>query len=647
MFKGLRATFLLLTVPACIVAQTAAVPNSYQDLYSSLQGQLDKFYATVSAGWNGSQPNVDFSGALLTANANRGTEMLAPGAFDGVQMELRQLQARGLKAVTLSIGFPILSQDFLKFNGDPEDYQGFLGFYQQVSQQAHSMGLKVIVESGILFTGAYSANSGLNVSDYYKSLSTAQYLAGRAQMAALVASELQPDYLSLGAEPDTEAQISGQSMLNSPGGFAGMISNIVKTVRAAAPGIPLGAGTGTWVRDAPDYVSSLAGTGLDYIDLHIYPVNFQFLNSAISLADLAHTLGKDVAISEAWLLKERDSEFTTVDVASNPKIFARDAFSFWAPLDQEFLAGLTRFAYWKELKFASAFWTKYFWAYLDYNQVSGLSATQIVAQSSSASSSALQNGQVTGTGTFYRDALSVSGPPVTALSGASFQPFAVAPGSIISLFGANLASGAPVHASSIPLPTQLMGTSVTFTDSNGTSKPARFFYSSAQQLNVLVDPGVAVGPAVITVADSKGTLATGVITVTAAAPALFSANANGTGVAAANVVTVSANGSKTASNAFQCGSSGCSPVPIILGSGSDQVILILYGTGFASKNASQVMVNIGGVSVAPQYAGPQGFFQGLQQVNVAIPHSLAGRGQVNVQVTAGGVTSKAVTIALQ
>ena len=48
-----------------------------------------------------------------------------------------------------------------------------------------------------------------------------------------------------------------------------------------------------------------------------------------------------------------------------------------------------------------------------------------------------------------------------------------------------------------------------------------------------------------------------------------------------------------------------------------------------------------------QYAGDQGGFQGLDQVNVILPQTLAGKGPVTIQVTAGGVTANATNVTIQ
>ena len=89
-------------------------------------------------------------------------------------------------------------------------------------------------------------------------------------------------------------------------------------------------------------------------------------------------------------------------------------------------------------------------------------------------------------------------------------------------------------------------------------------------------------------------------------------------------------------------------VPIDLGPESDQVFLLLYGTGLRGRSAlSAVSARVGGVDAPVLYAGPQNDFQGLDQINLRLPRSLAGRGEVEIVLTADGQTSNAVRVSVK
>ena len=86
-------------------------------------------------------------------------------------------------------------------------------------------------------------------------------------------------------------------------------------------------------------------------------------------------------------------------------------------------------------------------------------------------------------------------------------------------------------------------------------------------------------------------------------------------------------------------------MPINLGPESDQVIVLLFGTGIRGRSSpSNVRVTIGGVNADVLFAGPQGVFAGLDQLNVRIPRSLIGRGEVDAVLTVDGKTANTVRL---
>ena len=239
-------------------------------------------------------------------------------------------------------------------------------------------------------------------------------------------------------------------------------------------------------------------------------------------------------------------------------------------------------------------------------------------------------------------------PPVAAfVNSASFQPGPVAPQELVTAFGSGFASQAVV-ASGQPLPLTLGDTAITITDSKGTVSAAPLYYVSPGQANFLIPGGVAPGAASVKVTRSGATVLTGSLTVAAVSPGLYSANGNGAGVAAAVAERVSASSAVTPLSAFSCQSGvplGCLSSPLSLGSSTDTVYLSLYGTGI--RGAATVQVFIAGQLVPWQYAGAQNQYQGLDQVNVAVPRSLAGAGEVSVYLVADGAVSNMTTVNVQ
>lgn len=86
-------------------------------------------------------------------------------------------------------------------------------------------------------------------------------------------------------------------------------------------------------------------------------------------------------------------------------------------------------------------------------------------------------------------------------------------------------------------------------------------------------------------------------------------------------------------------------LPIDVSDPNDQVFLLLFGTGFRYRqNLSGVSVTIGGVPVEVLYAGAQGGYYGLDQINLRLPRTLAGRGEMDVVLKVDGRTANIVRV---
>jgi uncharacterized protein (TIGR03437 family) len=240
-------------------------------------------------------------------------------------------------------------------------------------------------------------------------------------------------------------------------------------------------------------------------------------------------------------------------------------------------------------------------------------------------------------------------PPtkLSSISAASYIGTTVAPESDVAGFGVGLAPQTQV-ATAVPLPAVLAGSSLSVQDAANVLRLAPLFFVSAQQINYEVPPGTASGNATVTVATASGATASGTLQIASVAPGLFSANGNGTGVAAATAVRVNADGSQTPVTVFQSGSSANSYVPVPIDLSSGPVFLTLYGTGIRNRSSlTGVVCTIGGANATVQFAGAQGAFVGLDQVNLQVPPSLAGAGQVTISLTVDGQAANPVIISVQ
>jgi uncharacterized protein (TIGR03437 family) len=240
----------------------------------------------------------------------------------------------------------------------------------------------------------------------------------------------------------------------------------------------------------------------------------------------------------------------------------------------------------------------------------------------------------------------VIAPPGTVQPAAG-SGIAVAPSSLASIYGTNLAA-AIAQAQSQPLPETLGGVSVTVTDSAGVQSKAPLILVSPGQINLAVPNGAAAGAATFVVAGGGGSQ-NFAASIQAVAPALFSMNGTGTGVAAATAIRVQAGNAQMQFpvQVFQCSGSVCQSTPIALGVDTP-IYLTLYGTGIRNRSSlAGVTVTIAGVSVPVLYAGPSPGFEGLDQVNVGLALNLRGAGESDVVLTVDGQTSNTVTVNIQ
>jgi uncharacterized protein (TIGR03437 family) len=232
----------------------------------------------------------------------------------------------------------------------------------------------------------------------------------------------------------------------------------------------------------------------------------------------------------------------------------------------------------------------------------------------------------------------VNASPLTAVNAANFGLGPLAADSIASAFGTSMAARVEI-AQSLPLPLSLAGTAMTV---NGI--PAPLFFVSPTQINFVVPSGVDPGTATIVVSSPMGVYSLGNVEITQSAPAIFTADATGRGDAAALATIDGVNYQRP-------------PFDVLVNGRPN--ILVLYATGIRRAPASDpaddngvaesVTVTIDGRLARVLYAGAQGGFAGLDQINAEMPAALAGGGQrrVEVAVTVNGVAANRVTIQLK
>ena len=256
-------------------------------------------------------------------------------------------------------------------------------------------------------------------------------------------------------------------------------------------------------------------------------------------------------------------------------------------------------------------------------------------------------------GSLYGQVIISNGVLYAAYVSGELTAWRIPAASASALYSYSSASGVPAFAPgaiAASYATGLTVNSVTVTDSKGQKLKAEILYYTAGQVNYVVPDVAETGRATVTVAAANGVTAAGTIEISDVAPAIFTANSDGKGAAAA-YVTLYGPGNATASTlVFQCGTAAgsCVSKPVDIGATGQLAYLNLYGTGLRGRSTmDRVTCTIGGVAATVSYVGAQGGFTGLDQVNVLIPASLKKRGEVDVVLSVDGQLANTVKIAIQ
>ena len=380
----------------CVLILSAGVsaqgtPKKYQTLYRDLDAQLAALDLRVPAAPAGKLPIR--AATLLSANCHRGEILLESGAREATLRELDALKNLGAEGIVLQICYPLLTPAF-------RDPQPYLDYYVNLANEVRTRKLRLLVEHGTL----QAAFASVDVRPYYVKLNKPRFWRERYAELKTILVALQPDYVTLVSEPGPQSAGLKLSVKD----WRSYVAKSLDALGQDLGSFPtlLGAGCGVW--DDFAYVQAFAGIQrLHYIDLHLYPLVAAGEKSFERLLEWPDRIraidaGKLIVLSEFWLYKlGTDEKFKgTLD----PNVVARDPFSFWAPLDQKLLRIVGRAVRSKNFELAAPFWSRYFFAYLDYSDplTYRLNARQLLDLAGQRAYEAILNNRVTETGGAFR-----------------------------------------------------------------------------------------------------------------------------------------------------------------------------------------------------------------------------------------------------
>ena len=216
--------------------------------------------------------------------------------------------------------------------------------------------------------------------------------------------------------------------------------------------------------------------------------------------------------------------------------------------------------------------------------------------------------------------------PATTANGA------VAPGSMVAIFGTDLAGGTG-RAVVVPLQTTVLDTTVTM---NGVAVP--LFYVSKTQINAQVPYETALGTVNIQVLRGTQTTSVQNAQVTSTAPGVFTLNQQGTGPGAflhANFQGISDTNPATGGETILMYATGLGATNPVVATGAAATVTV--------NTVATPTVTIGGLPATVSFSGLAPTFVGLYQMNVQVPVGLpAGAQQVVVRMN--GFTANTTTL---
>jgi hypothetical protein len=328
----------------------AQVPTTYQSQYSTLQGHLASF-ASIAGSPSPGSPTV-LASSLEFANANTLTPNVLQGnALANSTAMIQAMKALGETGVTVQVNFPLLVTAF-------PDSATYTSFYSQIAATVHAAGMTLIVEANPLFENI----SSLPVSTFYAGLTLQSLEADYQQQTQTIINVMAPSYVTILTEPDTDTALFHNSALDISSPAIGV--QFVKGVLAGLDrkGTKVGAGTGSW-QDATYDQSLLSGTGIDFLDMHTFPIGPNDLANMAAQVAAAKTVHMPIVMTECWLYKQTLTAQPGEGVTGAPNEQKVETYSFWEPLDSEFVNAMVTYARSNDFAAVSPFPTENFFAY--------------------------------------------------------------------------------------------------------------------------------------------------------------------------------------------------------------------------------------------------------------------------------------------
>lgn len=361
------------------------VPPAWNTAKTQLMNKLTQINNSIESKWDHQPYCTAFAGDLGLANSNRGYQLFTPrpdkypfpvpiyqnALYAKIDTMLMAFHLLGYKAVDIAVQYPMFVKSFPN-----ADY--YLDFYKNVAKRIKKSGFKLSIGCQASFIDSVFAEKHL-AKDLYRHylnpdgnpktndrLTQERYKQEKLQMLQIIIDSLQPDYLTIEQEPQTQSTNLLHLVNYSVDSTVSLINYFTENLNKR--NVLIGAGAGTW--DNIEYFQKIAPTDIDFLDCHIYPVNFRNVDDKFFIIDsIADANHKKLTIGEAWCYKISNSEIQNMNqpVAMSQLIYSRDAFDYWQSVDSLFVKAMVLLSQQSKVELVNFFWPNIMFGQLSYN----------------------------------------------------------------------------------------------------------------------------------------------------------------------------------------------------------------------------------------------------------------------------------------
>ena len=365
------------------------VPGEFAALYQELWANLSQLDAEVDELWDGTQnPDSQFAAQLRMANGNAGPYLLFPARMQRAEQMLDAFVEMGVDVVKIEVMYPLLTEGFhdsLRAHpellpAEIEDYQAtvqdYVDFYTEVGTMIRERNMEIMLGHANMFPSMASSDPSIYYEEVKATGGRDRFRDERLAEALRYLEILQPEYFTILEEPDVQniqfGLIEGEFLYDEQG-WVDYVEHSVAGINEQAPDSTtfLGAGAGTW--GSSFYVEQFCTIAeLDYIDFHVYlfrDTEANYYQRVLEWANYIQSNAPDkfITIGESWLYKVGAEEWNPENFDFIVEIFSRNVYSFWEPIDQQFLEIFYQIVHLEGIRVWVPFWTTHFFVYVDYD----------------------------------------------------------------------------------------------------------------------------------------------------------------------------------------------------------------------------------------------------------------------------------------